>query len=610
MFDLEVRKTKGAEDSIELLFAKLYIELGRQMKWKTRNGLLDLYRNMHERQHQNSLLSPRTTFCNHVISERSTKQSQDLRVFLIDKTGQKILASKQAMNDAADEMRPRTVAFTLVSKEDETVLMDYVPPVKPDPIPTKGKSKQEKKEIKEINKKNKAEYRAKLKLPSYPSLLPQYPESPAPDQGVAFEHYYHVAAGATIDVADNVVDNMEKYNNTEGHKYFYDKDTPVEEDIFIYDGIDGFGNLPLITKQTERMTDDHGVAYDETIQTVKCKPNKLRTRLNSRLDNENDFVDIEDPVEERVHRPHQDEPVFETMFEEENSQSYRNTRPILRGRINENDHCSLVMMTRLIEKERKALENSKMILKHRGYTFKITFHIYTSKVDKKYRDYMFGLASRKYPCFLCKASTEDQRNIEKIFEGFPMNRSLQEMTNIAEYIRVNRDKLSDEEILEIGKGVKHCPISQCETCDLGFDGLHCLLSCGRWLIKIIERLNAGLKTWEIGSELKGYLQTFKSKLVENLRIVLRIPTSFELQGNGCRMLFQDINEDDVLSLLDPAGLDEDDFNDNVEFLKKFLTELRFFLAVILSKDPKEEFSLQEYTTRLKSFTKWLIEDHR
>lgn len=68
-----------------------------------------------------------------------------------------------------------------------------------------------------------------------------------------------------------------------------------------------------------------------------------------------------------------------------------------------------------------------------------------------------------------------------------MNRTLKEMTDIAEYIRINRDKLSDEEILEIGKGVKHCPISQCETCSLGFDGLHCLLSCGRWLIKIIER---------------------------------------------------------------------------------------------------------------------------
>lgn len=123
-------------------------------------------------------------------------------------------------------------------------------------------------------------------------------------------------------------------------------------------------------------------------------------------------------------------------------------------------------------------------------------------------------------------------------------------------------------------------------------------------------MNAGLQTWEIASELKGSLQTFRTKLVEALRIILRIPTTFELQGNSCRTLFQDINEDDVISLLDPAGLEEETFNDNVEFLRKFLTELRFFLAVILSKDPKEEFSLQEYTSRLKSFMKWLIEDHR
>lgn len=415
VLDFEVKKTKGAEDILELLFAKLYVELGRNMKWRTRKGLFDLYTDMHHRQHQRSLLSPRTTFCNHIVAKRSYEQSQDLRVFLIDKLGEKVMASKESMMDAAEEMKPRTVEFKLVSKEDGSILKDYVPPIKPDHISSKGKSKAQKKEIKELNKKNKAEYRAKLKLPNYPSLLPQYPESPAPDQGVAFEHYDHVMVGAFTDLGDFVIDNINKYNNTEGLKYFYDPSEPIKLEIVAYDGIDGFSNLPLITKRTERMTDDHGVAYDVTIQTIKCQPNKQRRKLIDRLDKEDEFVDIENT--ESADRQNEDGPVFETMYEEENSQSYRNTRPVLRGRINENDHCSLAMITRLIEKERKALENSIMILKSGGYTFEISFHIYTSKVDKKYRDYMFGLASRKYPCFLCKASNVDQRNIEKIFEG-------------------------------------------------------------------------------------------------------------------------------------------------------------------------------------------------
>ena len=109
-------------------------------------------------------------------------------------------------------------------------------------------------------------------------------------------------------------------------------------------------------------------------------------------DNEQHYEDI--PAEGQTADPASignqgDKPEFITIYEEENSQSTRNTRPLCRARIDENDTMSLVMMMRLIELQRAALEESIMEMKIGAYTFHVSFKIIQSKVDKERVNFKF-----------------------------------------------------------------------------------------------------------------------------------------------------------------------------------------------------------------------------
>ena len=135
------------------------------------------------------------------------------------------------------------------------------------------------------------------------------------------------------------------------------------------------------------------------------------------------------------------------------SQSAFNTRPLMRGRINENDHISTMMILRIIELQRAELEKSWMLLCLGEYSLKIRFKIRTTKVDKKMREFYYGFGktfsckylhliinsllagSTTYPCFLCKSSTEEMKSDEKIKEGFKMDRVNEDDSNMAELMR-------------------------------------------------------------------------------------------------------------------------------------------------------------------------------
>ena len=76
-----------------------------------------------------------------------------------------------------------------------------------------------------------------------------------------------------------------------------------------------------------------------------------------------------------------------------------------------------------------------MVLRMKNYILKCRFQIFTTKVDKKYRENVFGLGKHTFPCYLCQKSQSEIMDINQIKEGFKMDRSLQTSLEIAEYIR-------------------------------------------------------------------------------------------------------------------------------------------------------------------------------
>ena len=77
--------------------------------------------------------------------------------------------------------------------------------------------------------------------------------------GVAYEHYDVAVNGALQDLGDVITEAVEAVNNTSEVNHDFSSDIPIQMEVIIYDGADGFGGLPLITRRTERETHDHGI---------------------------------------------------------------------------------------------------------------------------------------------------------------------------------------------------------------------------------------------------------------------------------------------------------------------------------------------------------------
>ena len=92
---------------------------------------------------------------------------------------------------------------------------------------------------------------------------------------------------------------------------------------------------------------------------------------------------------------------------------------------------------REIEDRKHVLSNDLVMVVaiSENYTLNVKFKIVSSKVDKKFRDKTYGLGKSTYDCFLCSASSKDTRDPSRIEEGFPINRSLAEIKELAEFQR-------------------------------------------------------------------------------------------------------------------------------------------------------------------------------
>ena len=166
-----------------------------------------------------------------------------------------------------------------------------------------------------------------------------------PDSEAVCENYENCLASAMKDLGSTIKENMMKHNSEGSHKF---GPGVIKAKVKVYNGCDGFGNLKMITKKSERDIHDHGIGYDFTITVVEALPNQstdseemkiLETDLSvesdassycSSTELELEALTLEDVPEECAQQVNDEseEPEYVSVFEEKNPQSTVNTRPV------------------------------------------------------------------------------------------------------------------------------------------------------------------------------------------------------------------------------------------------------------------------------------------
>ena len=145
------------------------------------------------------------------------------------------------------------------------------------------------------------------------------------------------------------------------------------------------------------------------------------------------------------------------IFNEEKPNSLRTNRPLLEVICDVNNHSSTCVCLSPIANERNFMKNNIMCLGNEtgGRPHKLQF--YNSMIDEKLDRMDGGLAGNgfRYPCTLCEATRETAKSQLGSFEN---SRTYDETYEIAEYIRINPDQLSKNQLENVSKGVKSIPL--------------------------------------------------------------------------------------------------------------------------------------------------------
>ena len=337
----------------------------------------------------------------------------------------------------------------------------------------------------------------------------------------------------------------------------------VEVSVECSDGCDGMGSYELSSKATDRALPDHGLSYDMQLMKVTCE---------------------------------------EGVILESNNSSVFSLTPVMRALANENNHYSTHTLTAPIENERNALSNCTLKTKiSDSYTLVATsITIDTTKLDKKYNDEQGGLGDTNYPCLLCTSSKEEHRDISKVKNGFPINRTYSEGVLEGERRRVNADSETQAILKLKSKGWNAIPLLTSENARRGFDDLHSGESLGRWTIGIIIREMAGIECWNIDQSLRPLYETTKQRLRDALMSLIGIDIAKDLTGGETQKLFLKVNHQIVVQLVP---------EEKQENFSHFMRESTFLFGVMCHLDPASVFSLREVEQRFKTFQIFIIQTY-
>ena len=264
------------------------------------------------------------------------------------------------------------------------------------------------------------------------------------------------------------------------------------------------------------------------------------------------------------------------IFQEESPNSVKSNRPLLEAIADENNHASTAVCMNPIEREREHLKDKTLNIyisdtKRRQHQLSFI----TSMVDEKYDRALGGLAGSgsSYICTLCHAT----KDTAKTHVGtFHITRTQEETTNLATYLHINPDKLSDTQMNKIIKGVKVLPVLLSQPRERMLDATHADINMARFFKKLIIRCMARIWQWDMTTAIKSDLENAEHQFDTVVKKNIGSNPALMMPGNYARTLFDKNNEKHILALVQ-----DEQRKELVEILDKF----RFMREVYRSKNP-------------------------
>ncbi|XP_072171924.1 V(D)J recombination-activating protein 1-like [Diadema setosum] len=120
---------------------------------------------------------------------------------------------------------------------------------------------------------------------------------------------------------------------------------------------------------------------------------------------------------------------------------------------------------------------------------------------------------------------------------------------IADYIRVNPDKLSKAELDGLSLGVKQRPLLKSDAEAKLLDATHADINLGIFFKKIIVREIAAVQKWELTEDIKGLVEHAEHKFDAHIRKHVGSAPQLMMPGNYSRQLFAEKNANIILALI-------------------------------------------------------------
>ncbi|XP_071491806.1 V(D)J recombination-activating protein 1-like [Diadema antillarum] len=155
-----------------------------------------------------------------------------------------------------------------------------------------------------------------------------------------------------------------------------------------------------------------------------------------------------------------------------------------------------------------------------------------------------------------------------------------ETADLASYLEINPDKLSQAELGDIAKGVKSRPILLSDPGMKLLDSTHAVINLGQFFKKLIMREIAGVQVWEATHDVKELLDDAEKRLNDHVREMIGLAPNLMIPGNHARELFNPQNESCFLELI----VNEE----GKERLKSFLSKFRCLRKVYRVRNLEEE----------------------
>ncbi|XP_045208769.2 V(D)J recombination-activating protein 1-like [Mercenaria mercenaria] len=202
-------------------------------------------------------------------------------------------------------------------------------------------------------------------------------------------------------------------------------------------------------------------------------------------------------------------------------------------------------------------------------------------IDEKFDRSESGLAGSgsRYLCTLCEATREDA--MAKL-GSFNITRTYKQTKQIADYMKINPDNLSQAKLDKISLGVKNAPILCADAIEKGIDSTHADINMASFFKKVIIREMAGVTMWEMKSDVKSLLFETENKFDRHIRMKTGINPALMVPGNYARTLFDIKNEEVVCALIEPL--------EGRHLMCEVLSKFRHLRTMYRAKSPMTEYA--------------------